>query len=669
MQTSNAIPEGVKPLIASDDELYFQSEMFREYEAGNLHSFILYFNIHDYVFVPSFSADPDYFPIRLRDYLGQLLLQKGFEVVIYYSLAGGLGYLKNEMSQLIVESIPEKYRHSGRYYGQDPKRKEQEVPASEECVLALSYLDRLLTYSGSADGNKDEKNSPRIAVILEYLESLAPHEDSHQRSMNAGFVVQMLHRWAMDRRLRKKHIIVGLAADLGNVSSTLYAATSECRSYKVDLPIEEIQSSIPGLDPRRQRRDWLKWVIQGLEKQELLNPLSLPESIESLDELASQSSGFNYDNLRDIVYYTAKAGQALKVDSIQQRKREIITAQSRDLLEIVEPRYGFDVVAGYQYVKDYLQDIKDAILKQGSDPVLARMVPKGILFLGPPGTGKSFMATALAKETGFNMVKFKNIRSMWVGESERNLNRVLDLLSAMHPVIVFIDEVDAALGMRSSGGGDGGSGVEQRIFQRMLEYMAQDDNRGKVLWIAASNRPDKIDPALLSRFDLVMPLLLPDDEARRAMLKDAYPEKIQYNFDQLSKKKLDECVSLTVGFSGRELDTICRRALQMAGEERLKEDTQVSSDDKPTVSADHILAAMAEFRQARDPDEYELQTLVAIQTTNFISFLPKLEELPENIRSDGKGSSPLDEQRLHDRINELRTVIGRRRMVERGLIS
>jgi SpoVK/Ycf46/Vps4 family AAA+-type ATPase len=315
------------------------------------------------------------------------------------------------------------------------------------------------------------------------------------------------------------------------------------------------------------------------------------------------------------------------------------------------------MVAGYEYVKRYLSVIKRAIRQGASDPSIASIVPKGIMMLGPPGTGKSFMAASLAKETGFNMVKFRNIRSMWVGETERNLNRVLDLISAMHTVIVFVDEIDAALGQRGDSQGGGGGGVERRIFQRILEFMAMDENRGRVLWIAASNRPDLIDAALISRFDLVIPFLLPDAAARRAMLTECYPAKIGYQFEPESDRTLEKCVDTSRGFTGRELDTVCRHALQLSGEEHLGPQAEPSTQatGSPIVTSDHVLSALQDFRQARDPLVHELQILLAIQATNFRRFLPSKEQmrkqLPEEIWSEQ--DDDIDPQQLSRYVRRL----------------
>jgi len=653
MPTSNPGAEPKSWALAKDDELSFQKEMFREFEAGNAHCFILHFNVHDFVFAPSLCEAPGFVPQRLREYLAQLFLSRGFQVVLYYSLSGGLTYLEPEsMRRLVEEAVPQDVLHQPRFYGQGGP--EDRVAAAGESQVALSYLYRLLTCK---DGGK---KMPRIAAILEYLETVAPHENM-PHGPEAPLNRQLLHRLGMARQMSRNHLVVGLTADLGHVASSLYAADSDWRVYRVDLPIEELQSR--GDRPlRRDRSDWLEFIVnRGLAVRNLPNPLEIggcEGAITSVGELARQTSGFNYDHLRSLVFYAAGVREPITIEMVHKRKRSIIVAESRDLLEVVEPRDGFEVLAGYAYVKERLRKIRDAIRNQATDAWAAKVVPKGILFLGPPGTGKSLMAAALAKETGFNMVKLRNIRTMWVGETERNLNRVLDLLSAMHPVIVFVDEIDGAFVGRDSPD-TGGGGVEQRILQRILEFMALDENRGHVLWIAASNRPDRVDAALMSRFDMVIPFLLPDEAARRQMFTESFPKRDGFSFQPEPPRDFDEFIQRTKGFSGRELDTLLRRAMQLAAERRATSSEETAKDpmaSAPVVSAAHLLQALKEFRQARDQETYELQTLLAIQATNFYPFLPSRDELPESIRA-AEGDLPIDEAKLAEEIVRLKRLL------------
>jgi SpoVK/Ycf46/Vps4 family AAA+-type ATPase len=123
-----------------------------------------------------------------------------------------------------------------------------------------------------------------------------------------------------------------------------------------------------------------------------------------------------------------------------------------------------------------------------------RRVPMGILLCGPSGTGKTLLVNALAKASGFNCVKIdmSRILGQYVGESEKNFKKCLLGAQSQHPVIIFVDEIDTAFRR----GDSGDSGVSRNIFSEFLQFTSNTNNRGKVIFIAATNRPDLIDPAL-----------------------------------------------------------------------------------------------------------------------------------------------------------------------------
>src|SRR5215831_18964288 len=114
--------------------------------------------------------------------------------------------------------------------------------------------------------------------------------------------------------------------------------------------------------------------------------------------------------------------------------------------------------------KEFLRNIAN-IIRDGT----LEEAPMGILFSGPVGTGKTFLAECFAKDCGLNVVEIKNFREKWVGASESNLEKILALLESLAPIVVLIDEADATLGTRDSGGGD--SGVDARIFSKIAAAM------------------------------------------------------------------------------------------------------------------------------------------------------------------------------------------------------
>ena len=130
----------------------------------------------------------------------------------------------------------------------------------------------------------------------------------------------------------------------------------------------------------------------------------------------------------------------------------------------------------------------------------------GILFTGPMGTGKTFVAEAFAKECGLTTIKLKNFRSKWVGATEGNLERILSVIQAIGQVVVIIDEGDRAFGNTD---GDGDGGTSSRVIARIKEFMSDTSNRGRILFIVMTNRPDKLDVDLkrAGRLDRKIPFL------------------------------------------------------------------------------------------------------------------------------------------------------------------
>jgi SpoVK/Ycf46/Vps4 family AAA+-type ATPase len=214
----------------------------------------------------------------------------------------------------------------------------------------------------------------------------------------------------------------------------------------------------------------------------------------------------------------------------------------------------------------------------------------------------------------------------------------------LHPVIIFVDELDQEFGRR---GYHGDSGVEARIFRRLLEFIGDNENRGKILWIVASNRPDLVDEALLSRFDWVFPFLLPGRETRKEILFESMPRIVGFEWDSVTQEEEDKIMKATDGFSGRELETVTRRALEIA-----------TSDNCSFVRAEHLEEAISRFKHGYDPLMYKFQTMLAIQITKFDDFLPEVNLLPPEILDDE--GAKVDQEKLDRVIGEIRTELVRR---------
>src|SRR5437773_3446478 len=199
---------------------------------------------------------------------------------------------------------------------------------------------------------------------------------------------------------------------------------------------------------------------------------------------------------------------------IGQQKKDLIEAESGGLLEFVQSRFDLSYVAGNDQAKRQLKDAATAI-RAGNTNVL----PMGYVICGPVGTGKTFITTCFAGEVGIPAVTLKNFRSMWQGVTEGNLERVLNLLKAMSPIAVIVDEADAQLGDRSN---SGDSGVNNRVFAQIAQFMGNTEFRGKVIWFLLTCRPDLIpvDLKRQGRAEEHIALFYPDtDEERLALLR------------------------------------------------------------------------------------------------------------------------------------------------------
>lgn len=227
-------------------------------------------------------------------------------------------------------------------------------------------------------------------------------------------------------------------------------------------------------------------------------------------------------------------------------------------------------------------------------------------------TGKTCTAIAVAKEAGINAVTLdlSKIFGKYVGESEKNLEKALYAIVSLSPCLVFIDEIDQTV----QRGGDGGdSGVSQRVFRRLLEFMSDTSHRGRVIFLAATNRPDLLDAALKrpGRMDQKLVFPIPDGEQRASifevMLNKYAPDRWHVDSKLVKRKAI---ITQTEGFTGAEIETVVIKANELA-----------LRDSAEFVTADHVLQALKLTR--RTTQSVEFMTAIALVEVNDLEFLPE----------------------------------------------
>jgi transitional endoplasmic reticulum ATPase len=269
--------------------------------------------------------------------------------------------------------------------------------------------------------------------------------------------------------------------------------------------------------------------------------------------------------------------------------REIIPSALREI-HVEVPRVRWEDVGGLENVKQELREAVEWPLKYPDKfKKFGLRPPKGILLFGPPGTGKTLLAKAVATESGANFIAVRGpeIFSKWVGESEKMIREIFRKARMAAPAVIFIDEIDALATARGLGGD---SLVSERVVAQLLTEMDGVKALENVVVIAATNRPDLVDPALLrpGRFDRIIYVPPPDFRARLEILL------IHTRSTPLAKDvDLEEIARRTEGYSGADLELLVREATFLA----LREDINAKE-----VAMRHFEAALNKVKPSITPD-------------------------------------------------------------------
>ncbi|MDQ3989264.1 MAG: ATP-dependent metallopeptidase FtsH/Yme1/Tma family protein, partial [Actinomycetota bacterium] len=247
------------------------------------------------------------------------------------------------------------------------------------------------------------------------------------------------------------------------------------------------------------------------------------------------------------------------------------------------PKTTFGDVAGAEEAVEELYEIKDFLSNPGRYQALGAKIPKGVLLYGPPGTGKTLLARAVAGEAGvpFYSISGSDFVEMFVGVGASRVRDLFEQAKQNAPCIIFVDEIDAVGRQRGAGLGGGHDEREQTLNQLLVE-MDGFDARGGIILIAATNRPDILDPALLrpGRFDRQIPVAAPDIAGRKAILgvhSKGKPMDPDADLDGLAKR--------TVGFSGADLANVINEAALLTARENGKLITAAALEE----SVDRVL--------------------------------------------------------------------------------
>ncbi|RZP25980.1 MAG: ATP-dependent metallopeptidase FtsH/Yme1/Tma family protein [Candidatus Actinomarinales bacterium] len=261
------------------------------------------------------------------------------------------------------------------------------------------------------------------------------------------------------------------------------------------------------------------------------------------------------------------------------------------------PKITFNDVAGVEEAKEELKEIREFLKDPEKFNKLGAKIPKGVLLMGPPGTGKTLLAKAVAGEAGvpFFSISGSDFVEMFVGVGASRVRDLFEKAKNAAPSIIFIDEIDAVGRMRGAGLGGGHDEREQTLNQLLVEMDGFEVNSGVIL-IAASNRPDVLDPALLrpGRFDRQIVVDRPDLLGRKEILKvhaKEKPLKKNVNLNNIAKQ--------TPGFTGADLANLLNEAALLAARKNTKTISQKNVED----SIDRVMAGPEKKSQLMSESE------------------------------------------------------------------
>lgn len=577
--------------------------------------FLLHGDIGCIVPNPNADTEPQYPYIPLH-----MLFEKIFderEMVIFYNIATGLRFLAPDMekefkkvAELASEEDEPKDPVAAAKAGLAAKR---QLPREPEACLPL--IEKALRKLDS------------VAVIIEGVHHIAPEQMGGAILPSERTHIARLRTWAQDARVKKRSNIVLLLTDLASsVSSELRQSssrigqvfvpkpTAEERRFYIErqtlgVPRErEIERELAGM--RRKRAN-----AKGSQKRELEAQIGaleeernrLPQHFErpkdfDVDALVNATQGMNLRQILEVFRAAAQAGKPIDLSFVKEKKREILNAEYGDVMEIIEPQWGLKEIGGLERIKEYFSSVIDAIRRGDT-----RAIPQGITIMGPPGTGKTALCEALAEGARFNFIKMKNARSMWVGQSESRTERQINGVKALAPVIIMNDEADLGEANRDAPKGD--SGVSERIMQAWMQFLSDPRNRGRILMINCTNRPDRMDAAMKrsGRSDDRFALLMPDIDERQAIFRVMFKRyDIPATITDFAIPALD-----AKGLSGADIESIVLKSYRFAGEQGKRE-----------VDIEALNASIRDFIPSASQADIDLMTLLAISESSSRRLLP-----------------------------------------------
>ena len=536
------------------------------FESGASGQFILYGNVHDRMAVGGRL-------VNIERYIQDELLGS-FDVIFSYDLGNGLTVERG--AERLAQWVPAALR-----------------TMPQEPLGAIRFISKYGRYLGNLTAiGRDQ--IVQVAVIIRGADQLLPADG---QGYEHGSLTSLVREWGSSAPFTQLPFVSLLIADNLNDLEPLIAFAPQATLVRIPLPsVSELQSAVTLL-----QKEYGQTIPRGTD----------------LAGLAAAMTGVSVSTLQQLTKIRAHNKQELRSSDFAALKKEMVEHDAPGLVEFIESRRTLDDYHGQEALKKWLR--QDVTLWRAND---LKALPMGYLLCGPIGTGKTFLVECLAGEVGVPVVKLKNFRDKWVGSSEGNLEKILRLIRALGRCIVFVDEADQALGRRESAPGD--SGLSGRLYSMIAQEMADTSNRGKVIWVLASSRPDLIEVDLKrpGRIDLKVPILptTTSEESRGLIAALARRYELTITPGELQQLESRLPLMLTPGAA----EALVVKAYRIARTEN--------------VSGGIALArALEDYQNPLPQDVLDRQMRLAVREATDLSFVPtSLRHLAQSEKPDAK---------------------------------
>jgi AAA+ superfamily predicted ATPase len=554
------------------------------FRAGVASQFIIHGNVTDVVAARQPDGSVNF--LSLKKFLDAVMLDS-YDAILHYNRGQGIRVSKGDKEWSAWVTT---------YLAKNPA--EIAALSMREPIKALELIDHYMLRTLNLEAIKQQGNRERrlkLAVVIDYAEFILPKGDALAVSGDIASHIVKILGWANDPVVLNSNIVTFLITEKLNDLNSLVAENPHAAKIEIKLPDE------------RETLEYLTWL------QASQFPGLTANSDLSIGVLAKRFAALNRISARNLVASALNNGQRITETLLSKLKKDAIERECQDLLEFSELPYTLDYVAGLDAAKTWLRE--DAqLIRAGKSHAL----PMGYLICGRIGTGKTFLVQCWAGELGIPCVVFKNFRDKWVGSTESKLEKIFQILRALGQVIVFVDEADQMTGRRDSGSSD--SGLSGRIYAMLAKEMSDTRQRGKIIWVFATSRPDlvEVDLKRQGRLDIHIPLFPPQSQEEYRVLLLNVAKKLKFPL------KPEEIPVVPEGseFGGHEIEGMLVRSLR-----------RFELESPPRPLAEIFQRVAQEVKPSAAVKKLEYMDLVAIRECTDAGFLPaKYAQLsPEDV--------------------------------------